>query len=258
MLPGGAVVSFDLSKGFPAVTTKKLMFNSVVAELIGFLKGETNAYKFKELGTSIWIANAEAETWKATKTFKDKGEEGYLGRIYGAQWRDWKNSHGESLDQLKALFNLARKDPTSRRLLVTAWRPDEISEMALPPCHVMWGITIRQEAGKIDLWWIQRSCDVFLGLPFNIASYAVLTHLLSQSLGYSPGLLTGHLIDVHLYEDHIEPAKILLSREPRALPRLDITPWIGEIEVLSGNMSVNDFFLEGYNPHPAIMANMAV
>lgn len=223
MIPGG-MLQFDMNDGFPIITTKKVNFKAIAAELCGFLRGYMSAADFRSLGTKIWDANANKnETWLKSlyRTGKDD-----LGRIYGAQWRTW---HGgdrtpdANVDQLyEALLGIMH-DPTSRRIIVTAWNPSELKLMALPPCHLLWQVLIEQNTHRLHLCMYQRSCDMFLGVPFNISSYALLLHLLSITTGYQPGTLTMFLADVHVYENHFEQVDEQLKRQPKALPYLQCT-----------------------------------
>jgi thymidylate synthase len=262
MLPG-AMLKFDLRNDFPAVTTKKLAYRAVVGELIGFLRGVNTAKGFRELGCKVWDANATAPAWTDSeycklylKKFNANFDDGFLGRIYGKQWRDWKTVFG-SLDQIATLIQQIKTNPTSRRLLVTAWRPDELEYMALPPCHYGFQVIIEQETKTMHLLWNQRSCDVFLGIPFNIASYATLLHILARITGYTAGTLTGFLADVHFYENHLDAVREQLAREPMSLCQLAIAERIidgTDIDVIEPD----DIQLVDYVSHPAIKADMAV
>lgn len=286
MIPG-AMIKFDLRKGFPAVTTKKLAFNAVKGELIGFINGFDTAKQFRDHGCKVWDQNSSNPNWlnniynlywrlnklenwrhkhpNATdseiNTYgKTLTEEGYLGRIYGKQWTDWKCSDGNgSINQIKELVNKIKSDPTSRRLLVSAWRPDELEEMALPPCHYSFQLIIEQESKVMHLLWNQRSVDTFLGLPFNIASYATLLSLLAKATGYTAGTLTGMLADVHIYENHLDQINEQLSREPLPLCQLHID----EVTTTKASgLELTDFYQNGINlvnyvSHEAIKAPMA-
>lgn len=216
MVPG-LIFKHNMAEGFPAVTTKKLAFRSVISELICFIRGTTSAAGFRELGSKIWDQNAnENQAWLENPHRKGTDD---LGRIYGAQWRSWvrsenKTQPGASLDQIKALLDEIETNPTSRRLIVSAWRPDEFDQMALPPCHYSFQVIIEQTSGTMHLLWNQRSVDTFLGLPFNIASYAALLEILASITGYIPGTLTGFLADVHIYENHLDQVKEQLTRKP--------------------------------------------
>lgn len=269
MIPG-YMLRFDLREGFPAVTTKKLAFKSVVGELLGFLRGCDTAHEFRELGCKVWDANSTAPAWLENPNYADvqyfdddvSVSAGYLGRIYGVQWRDWISSETKpgsrvSIDQIETLLHQIETNPTSRRLIVSAWRPDELNQMALPPCHYAFQVIIEQETKTMHLLWNQRSCDVFLGIPFNIASYATLLHILARITGYNVGTLTGFLADVHIYEDHIDQVKEQLSRTPHELPQLMINPAI-TVGTKIEDIKPNDFALFNYKHHSAIKASMAV
>lgn len=244
---------FDLSAGFPAVTTKKLAFRAVKSELLWFLSmnaDRANDEALKVLnGTerTIWTDNAEADYWKPKSTFK-----GDLGRIYGIQWRAWRDPSGKRVDQLAQLIEMLRNKPYDRRLVVTAWNPGEINDMALPPCHMFFQCYVAD--GKLSLDMTQRSCDMFLGVPFNIASYALLTHMLAQVAGLKPGELILSLKDAHIYHDHFDAVKEQLSREPLPLPTLRLNPKIYDID----RFTMDDIELENYQSHPSIKAKMIV
>lgn len=267
MLPG-AMLKFDLRDGFPAVTTKKLYMNAVVGELLGFLRGYHNVADFNKLGCKVWDANASAPKWlegeymTTRKSYLgDKIMEGELGRIYGVQWRDWNcSTEGQELDQIAKLLHTIENDPTNRRMIVSAWRPDEIDQMALPPCHYAFQVIIEQETKTMHLLWNQRSCDVFLGIPFNIASYALLLHILARVTGYRVGTLTGFLADVHIYENHLDQVAEQLSREPFPLPKLVLSESIvayPKVSTLTG-IEPMDIYLQNYQHHEPIKAHMAV
>ena len=249
MIPG-AMLQFDMSKGFPAITTKKLAFKSGVGELLGFLRGYTNAEDFERLGCKFWRANAdETPGWVNNPNRKGPGD---LGRIYSSQWTNWCGQ----LNQVEKLISDIKQDPTSRRLLVTAWNPLDLSFQALPSCHISLGVNINQSSQTMNLWWMQRSCDLFLGIPVNILSYATLLNLLTKITGYTPGILIGHLTDVHIYENHLDQIQEQLSRQPFDLPQLrligiDSTTKLEKIEP-------EQIELVGYECHPAIKAPMAV
>ena len=270
MIPG-YMLKFDLRQGFPAVTTKRLAFKSVVGELIGFLRGVNTTKEFNDLGCKVWDANANAPAWINNPNYVDVQyfdeddktlSAGYCGRIYGVQWRDWISSesrpgHRVSIDQIETLIHQIKTNPTSRRLIVSAWRPDELNQMALPPCHYAFQVIIEQETKTMHLLWNQRSCDVFLGIPFNIASYATLLHILARITGYNVGTLTGFLADVHIYEDHIDQVKEQLSRELYELPELHIRDTIKEGTIIE-DIEPSDISLVNYRHHPTIKATMAV
>ena len=234
----GAQARFDLARGFPLLTTKKLHVKSIIHELLWFLRGETNTRYLHEHGVTIWDEWADAE--------------GDLGRIYGAQWRDWRTPEGKSIDQIDWVINEIKRNPNSRRLIVTAWNPAEISRMALPPCHVLFQFFVVD--GVLSCQLYQRSADLFLGVPFNIASYALLTLLFAQVCGLQPGVFIHSFGDLHLYQNHLDQAREQLSREPRPLPVMKLNPAIKNI----GDFRYEDFELTGYDPYPAIKAPIAV
>ncbi|MCZ7648500.1 MAG: thymidylate synthase [Planctomycetota bacterium] len=233
----GYQMRFDLAKGFPCLTTKKLHLRSIVHELLWFLKGETNVGYLREHGVTIWDEWADAN--------------GELGPVYGSQWRRW-TCDGKSYDQIQNAVELIRKNPDSRRIVVSAWKVDEIERMALPPCHCLFQFYVAH--GRLSCQLYQRSCDVFLGVPFNIASYALLTLMMAQVTGLKPGEFVHTLGDAHLYLNHLEQAKLQLTREPRALPRMKLNPEARDIF----GFKYEDFTLEAYDPHPAIKAPIAV
>ncbi|MDO8601515.1 MAG: thymidylate synthase [bacterium] len=245
---------FDLTNGqFPIVTTKKVFFLGVVTELIWFLKGLNDNRELQKLGVHIWDGNANDSKWKEKAKF-----DGDLGRVYGVQWRHWQGPGGE-VDQIAELLELLKKNPTSRRLLVTAWNPGELSQMALPPCHMFFQCFVRQ--GKyLDLAMYQRSCDLFLGVPFNISSYALLLTLLARFTNLEPGELIHDLGDAHIYLNHIDQVKQQLSREPLALPRLELDASIKSLDdlQLDAEFIKNKIRLIDYKFHPPIKAPMAV
>jgi thymidylate synthase len=234
----GAQARFNLSEGFPLVTTKKVHTKSIIHELLWFLRGDTNVASLKSVGVSIW------DEWAAP--------DGSLGRVYGAQWTDWRAPDGRSINQITELIDRLRKDPDSRRHLVTAWNPGEIHLMALPPCHSLFQFYVAD--GRLSCQLYQRSADLFLGVPFNIASYALLTLMVAQVCGLTPGDFVHTYGDLHLYNNHLEQAKLQLSREPRPLPRMRLNPAVREIQ----DFRYEDFTLENYDPHPAIKAAVAV
>ena len=234
----GHQMRFDLGDGFPLVTTKKLHLRSIIIELLWFLRGETNVGWLKENKVSIWDEWAD--------------DEGDLGPVYGKQWRDWETSDGRHIDQIRQLLELIRRDPASRRQIVTAWNPGEIDRMALAPCHCFFQTQVA--AGRLNLQMYQRSADVFLGVPFNIASYALLTHILAQQCNLEPGVFVWTGGDCHLYSNHLEQARLQLSREPRPLPRLVIHRRPDAIDAYT----YEDFEIFGYDPHPHIAAPVAV
>jgi thymidylate synthase len=272
----GYQMRFDLSQGFPAVTTKKLAWKSVVSELLWFLEGSNDERRLAEIlhGTrdpskkTIWSANADADYWKNKSKFP-----GDLGRIYGVQWRHWrapvargigtfKDDFGSTyartssvqvkeIDQISKLVDSLKRDPASRRHILTAWNPGELEQMALPPCHVLSQFDVTD--GRLSCQLYQRSCDMFLGVPFNIASYSLLTHILARECGLEVGDFVWTGGDCHIYKDHIDQVKTQLERTPMELPRLIINQ-----DSSLKTYKVSDFQLENYNPMPAISANMAV
>lgn len=235
----GHQMRFDLEKGFPLITTKKVHLKSIIYELLWFLRGDTNVKWLQENKVSIWDEWADKET-------------GDLGPVYGAQWRHWKTSDGREIDQITEVIKQIKINPDSRRLLVVAFNPGEIDKMALPPCHAFFQFYVA--GGKLSCQLYQRSGDVFLGVPFNIASYALLTMMVAQVCGLRPGDFIHTLGDAHLYKNHIEQAKLQLSREHRPLPKMKINPEVKNIF----DFKYEDFTLEGYDPHPAIKAEVAV
>ena len=234
----GAQLRFDLNEGFPLVTTKKVHLKSIIHELLWFLKGETNIAYLKENGVSIWDEWAD--------------ENGNLGPVYGAQWRSWKNADGKVIDQISSVIDQIRKTPDSRRLIVSAWNVGELEKMALAPCHAFFQFYVAD--GKLSCQLYQRSADFFLGVPFNIASYALLTMMVAQVCGLKYGDFVHTFGDLHLYSNHIEQAMLQLAREPRALPQMRINPEVKDIF----SFKYEDFQLEGYDPHPAIKAPVAI
>lgn len=234
----GHQMRFDLSEGFPLVTTKKVHMKSIIHELLWFLKGETNIRYLKENGVSIW------DEWA--------NSQGDLGPVYGAQWRSWRSPGGHAIDQISKVIEQIRKDPDSRRLIVSAWNVGELDQMALAPCHAFFQFYVSQ--GRLSCQLYQRSADVFLGVPFNIASYALLTFMIAQVTGLKPGELIHTFGDAHLYLNHLEQAQLQLSREPRKLPRMVINPDVRSIF----EFKYEDFSLQDYDPHPAIKAPVAI
>jgi thymidylate synthase len=237
----GAQTRFDLrpsGPGFPLLTTKKLHMKSIVHELLWFLRGETNIRYLNEHGVTIW------DEWA------DEG--GELGRVYGAQWRDWKGADGMRVDQIDNLIAEIKSNPQSRRLIVSAWNPAEIGKMALPPCHVLFQFHVQD--GELSCQLYQRSCDLFLGVPFNIASYSLLTMMVAQVVGLTPGDFVHTFGDLHLYKNHLEQAREQLTRECRPLPRMRLNPEVKSIY----DFKFEDFQLVGYEPHPSIKAPIAV
>ena len=234
----GWQMRFDLAAGFPLLTTKKLHTKSIIHELLWFLQGDTNIRYLKEHGVSIWDDWADAN--------------GDLGPVYGYQWRSWQTPDGRSIDQIAQLVDGLKRNPDSRRHIVTAWNPADIDRMKLPPCHALFQFYVND--GKLSCQLYQRSADIFLGVPFNIASYALLTSMLAQVCGYQPGDFVHTLGDAHLYTNHLDQARLQLSRQPRTLPQLRINPAVTGLFAFR----FEDFALEGYDPHPHIPAPVAV
>ncbi len=234
----GHQLRFDLSQGFPLVTTKKVHLRSIVVELLWFLRGDTNIGWLKQNGVSIWDEWADAE--------------GNLGPVYGAQWRSWKAADGRVIDQISQVLEQIKKTPDSRRMIVSAWNVGELDRMALMPCHTLFQFYVAN--GKLSCQLYQRSADVFLGVPFNIASYALLVLMMAQVTGLQPGDFVHTFGDAHLYLNHLEQANLQLSREPRPLPRMKLNPDVKSLF----DFKYEDFQLEGYDPHPAIKAPVAV
>jgi len=234
----GHQMRFNLADGFPLVTTKKVHLRSIIVELLWFLRGDTNIKFLQDHKVSIW------DEWA--------NENGDLGPVYGAQWRSWRSSDGREIDQIAQVVNEIKNNPNSRRLLVVAFNPGEIEKMALPPCHAFFQFYVSD--AKLSCQLYQRSADVFLGVPFNIASYALLTMMMAQVTGLKAGEFIHTLGDAHLYKNHLEQAKLLLSREERKLPVMKLNPEVKSIF----DFKLEDFGLENYDPHPAIRAEVAV
>jgi thymidylate synthase len=235
----GAQARFDLRTGFPLVTTKKVHLKSIIHELLWFIRGDTNVRSLQAQDVSIW------DEWADPRT-------GDLGRVYGAQWTDWRAPDGRAINQLEDVVAQIRKNPDSRRLIVSAWNPGELHLMALPPCHCLFQFYVSD--GELSCQLYQRSADLFLGVPFNIASYALLTLMAAQVTGLKPGDFVHTFGDLHLYANHLEQARLQLAREPRPLPQMRLNPARRELR----EFVYGDFELVGYDPHPAIKAPIAV
>jgi thymidylate synthase len=234
----GHQMRFDLQQGFPALTTKKLHLRSIIHELLWFLRGETNVASLRENRVTIWDEWAD--------------ENGDLGPVYGYQWRSWPSANGGHIDQIQNVVEQIRSNPDSRRLIVSAWNVGELDRMALPPCHLLFQFYVAE--GRLSCQLYQRSADVFLGVPFNIASYALLTLMVAQVTGLQPGEFVHTFGDAHLYNNHLEQTQTQLAREPRPLPSMRINPSVKSIF----DFRFEDFSLENYNPHPHIPAPVAV
>ena len=234
----GYQMRFDLNEGFPAITTKKLHLRSIIHELLWFLKGDTNIQYLKDNNVSIWDEWAD--------------ENGNLGPVYGSQWRSWPTADGRHIDQIKQVVNQLKNNPDSRRIIVSAWNVGEIENMKLPPCHAFFQFYVAE--GKLSCQLYQRSADTFLGVPFNIASYALLTMMMAQVCGLQPGDFVHTLGDAHLYSNHLEQARLQLTRDFRPLPAMKINPEVKDIF----DFKFEDFELVGYDPHPHIKAAVAV
>ena len=234
----GAQVRFDLRENFPLLTTKKLHIKSIIYELLWFLRGDTNVRYLNEHGVTIWDEWAD--------------QAGDLGRVYGAQWRDWRGDNGVRVDQIDNVLAQIKSNPQSRRLIVSAWNPAEIDKMALPPCHVLFQFYVQD--GELSCQLYQRSADLFLGVPFNIASYSLFTLMVAQVCDLKPGEFVHTFGDLHLYRNHLEQAREQLSRDYRSLPRMQLNPAIKNIR----DFRFDDFQLIDYDPHPAIKAPIAV
>jgi thymidylate synthase len=234
----GEQLRFDLSQGFPCLTTKKLHWKSIAVELLWFLRGETNVQSLREQGVSIWDEWAD--------------ENGELGPVYGKQWRAWPKGNGEAIDQLSQVLREICDNPDSRRLLVSAWNVADLPKMALAPCHCLFQFYVAR--GRLSCQLYQRSADVFLGVPFNIASYALLTKMVAQVSGLEPGQFVHTFGDVHLYNNHVEQAQLQLTRTPRPLPTLELNPEVKDLFAFR----YEDIALKGYDPYPGIRAPVAV
>jgi thymidylate synthase len=234
----GYQMRFDLAEGFPLLTTKKLHLKSIIHELLWFLHGDTNIQYLRDHGVHIWDEWADVN--------------GDLGPVYGAQWRSWRGADGRTIDQISQVVEQIKRNPNSRRLIVTAWNPAEVDQAKLPPCHVLFQFYVADRILSCQLY--QRSADVFLGMPFNIASYALLTMMVAQVCGLRPGEFIHTLGDAHLYLNHLEQARLQLTREPRPLPVMTLNPAVKSIF----DFRYEDFALSGYDPYPHIKAEVAV
>lgn len=242
----GMQMRFNMEDGFPAITTKKLAFKSMKAELLWFIKGSSDVKELQKLGSHIWDANAEADYWKTKAKFP-----GDLGRIYGVQWRKWR-SNGKEIDQLADAIKKIKETPNDRRIIVNAWNPGEIDQMALPPCHTFFQFFVNNK--DLSLQMYQRSCDMFLGVPFNIASYSLLLNMIAQVTNLNAKEFIHTLGDAHIYNNHVNQVKEQLSRKPFSLPKLFLNPEIKDID----SFKMEDIKLEDYEYHPSIKAEMAV
>ena len=236
----GAQARFNLRNSFPCLTTKKLHLRSIIHELLWFLKGDTNIKYLKDNKVTIWDEWAD--------------QNGNLGPVYGEQWRKWKTADGLNIDQIKELIKNIKENPNSRRHIVSAWNPGELNKMALPPCHAFFQLYVDTESKELSCQLYQRSADLFLGVPFNIASYSLLTMMIAQVCSLKPGEFVHTFGDLHIYSNHIEQVNTQLQREPRELPKMKINPNIKSID----EFTYEDFELEGYDPHPSIAAPIAV
>jgi thymidylate synthase len=234
----GYQMRFDLAEGFPLVTTKKVHVRSIIHELLWFLRGETNIQYLTDNGVSIWNEWADAD--------------GELGPVYGKQWRSWATPDGGSIDQMQGIIEQIKRNPDSRRLIVSAWNVADVAQMALPPCHLLFQFYVAE--GRLSCQLYQRSADVFLGVPFNIASYALLTLMVAQATDLQPGEFVHTLGDAHLYDNHLEQARLQLSREPRPLPTVRLNPAVKDLFAFR----FQDFELLNYDPHPHIKASVAI
>lgn len=246
----GLQMRFNMKDGFPAITTKKLAFKAVKSELLWIIEGSGDDNRLKELNGSertIWTANAEADYWTPKAAFP-----GDLGRVYGVQWRKWLKPDGTTVDQLADVIEKIKTNPNDRRLIVTAWNPGELDQMALPPCHMFFQFFVAE--GKLSLLMHQRSCDMFLGVPFNIASYSLLLHMVAQATGLEAYEFIHSLGDAHIYKNHFDAVTEQLTREPLPAPALWLNPEVKDID----GFTMDDIRLENYESHPAIKADMAV
>lgn len=244
----GMQMRFNMAEGFPAMTTKKLFFNGVKGELIWFLSGRSDNKILNDMGIHIWDGNAEADYWKPKAKF-----DGDLGRVYGVQWRTWQGPNGKVIDQIAEVIERIKSNPYDRRIIVSAWNPGELDMMALPPCHVFFQFFVSSDK-KLSLQMYQRSCDMFLGVPFNIASYALLLHMVAQVTGLEAGEFIHVMGDTHIYLNHFNQVKEQLNRKPYKLPKLWLNPEIKDIN----DFTNDDIKLIDYKFQPTIKAEMAV
>lgn len=258
----GAMLKFDLNDGFPAVTTKRLAYKASIAEMIGFVRGYDSAAQFRALGCKFWDQNANENTQWLTNP--NRAGIDSLGRLYGVQWRDWKCADGSSIDQLRQALNTIHANPRDRRIIISAWRPDEFAQMALPPCHVMYQFIPNVEKNTLNLCMYQRSTDLGLGCPANIFGASWLLALVARLTGYRAGVFTHFMADAHIYVNHIDAIQEQLTRAPHALPRLVINDRVPELHRDGFHpewidlVEPSDFALEGYTHEPAIAMAMAV
>jgi thymidylate synthase len=243
----GMQMRYHMNDGFPAVTTKKFAFKTMKAELLWFISGSSDVKKLQELGCHIWDANAEAEYWKPKARF-----EGDLGRVYGVQWRSWLKPNGSIIDQLQDVIQRIKKQPYDRRLIVMAWNPGELDEMALPPCHTFFQFFVANNTLSLQMY--QRSCDMFLGVPFNIASYSLLLHMIAQVTGLTAGEFIHVLGDAHIYHNHFDQVREQLLRDPLPLPKLVLNKSVTDIN----DFNMDTIQLTGYEHYPPIKADMAI
>ena len=243
----GAQMRFNMADGLPVVTTKSVFWRGVVVELLWIISGSSDVSELQRQGVHFWDANASADYWRDRARFP-----GDLGKVYGPQWRRFGEGHGEPVDQLARAIDLIKNDPTNRRIIISAWNPQDLDMMALPPCHLLSHFKVTGD--KLSLLLYQRSCDMFLGVPFNIASYSLLLHLVAQVTGLQPGEFIHILGDTHIYLNHFDAVDEQLQREPLALPQLWLSPTVDDID----DFTADDIRIEGYEHHPAIKAPMAV
>lgn len=252
----GHMMRFDMNDGFPMVTTKQLFYRKAIGENIGFLRGYNTVEQFESLGCDWWAKDAnENSKWLQSPFRKGKGD---LGRIYGQQWRKWTNGSRLPIDQLQLVLDTIRNDPTSRRILMSAWRPDEMDQMALPPCHVSYQFIVNVEKGELNLCMYQRSCDMFLGVPMNIFGSALILHLVAAATGLKPRFFNHFLADAHIYVNHIDQVRLQLTRDPLPLPTIHIdAPLNGANADTLAAIRPEQITIKGYQHHPAIKGEMS-